>query len=169
MPKPIEIEVQGQIPAPIETVFDVFMRIDVTTIMLGHGPLPAVTAVEDQSGAWNSIGESRILRTADGHGMLETLTAVERPSGFSYTLSNLTSVLRLLVNRFHGQWIFETTGEASAPPVTRATWRYRFEVRSSLTRPISSLILKLFWRPYMESALERASSQAVSAHQGEAS
>ena len=151
--KPIVIEVEGQIPVPIETVYDVFLPIDLTTIMLGYGPLPAVTAVEEESGPWDSIGESRIIRLADGHGMLETLTRVDRPRGFSYTLSNLTNVLRLLVHRFHGTWIFETCSAAGEPPVVRATWRYEFDVRSWFTRPVSWLILTLFWRPYMAGAL----------------
>jgi hypothetical protein len=159
--QPIVIEVQGQIPVPLETVYDVFLPIDLTTIMLGYGPLPAVTAVEEQSGSWDSIGESRIIRLADGHGMLETLTHVDRPRGFSYTLSNLTNVLRLLVHRFHGTWTFEVRSATGEPPVVGATWRYEFDVRSRFTRPISWLILTWFWRPYMAGALERASMQAV--------
>jgi len=163
--KPIVIEVQGRVPAPIETVFDVFMPIDLTTIMLGYGPLPAVGAIEDQSGVWDSVGESRIVRLADGHGMLETLTRVDRPQGFAYTLSNLTNVLRLLVHRFHGTWSFEDISLGTEPPVVRATWRYEFDVRSRITRPIAWLILTRFWRPYMQGALERASAQAVAAAQ----
>ncbi len=161
--KPIVIEVQGHIPTPIETVFDVFLPIDLSTIMEGYGPLPAVAVVEEQSGAWNSIGDSRIIRLADGHGMLETLTRVDRPTSFAYTLSNLTNILRILVHRFHGTWAFESCSAAGEPPVVIATWRYEFEVRSRLTRPISWLILTRFWRPYMEGALERASAQAVAA------
>lgn len=159
--QPIVIEIQGQIPVPIETVFDVFMPIDLTSIMHGYGPLPAVSAVEDQTGAWDSVGESRIVRLADGHGMLETLTRVDRPKGFAYTLSNLTNVLRLLVHRFHGTWAFEDCSTAGGAPVVRATWRYEFDARSRFTRPIAGWILTLFWRPYMERALERASAQAV--------
>ena len=96
--KPIVIEVQGLVAAPIETVYDVFRPIDLTTIMLGYGPLPPVAGVEDQTGDWDGVGESRIIRLADGHGMLETLTAVDPPHGFSYTLSDLTNVLRFLVH-----------------------------------------------------------------------
>lgn len=163
---PIVIEVRGRVPVAIETVFDVFLPIDLTTIMLGHGPLPGVAAVEDQTGDWNSIGESRILRLADGHGMLETLTRVDRPRGFGYTLSNLTNVLRLLVHRFHGTWSFDDISGPNEPPLVQAVWRYEFDVRSALTRPLSWLILTLFWRPYMASALDRASAQAIAAARG---
>ncbi|MAG32841.1 MAG: hypothetical protein CL908_18340 [Deltaproteobacteria bacterium] len=77
--KPIVVEVRGQLPAAIETAFDAFRSIDLRTTMVGYSPLPAVSAIEDQTGRWDSVAESRIARLADGHGMLETLTAVERP------------------------------------------------------------------------------------------
>lgn len=159
--EPIVIEVEGRLAASPETVFDVFLPIDLTSIMRGYGPLSAVTGVEDQTGDWSSIGESRIIRLADGHAMLETLTRVDRPDGFSYTLSHLTNVLRLLVHRFHGRWTFVDESTPGGAPVVRAHWRYEFDVRSRLTRPLAGWILSRFWRPYMEDALERASAQVV--------
>ena len=165
---PIVVEVQGQVPAPVDLVYDVFRRADLASIMRGYGPLPAVAGVEDQTGDWDSIGESRIIRLADGHGMLETLTSVDPPNGFGYTLSELTNVLRFLVLRFHGRWQFESISGPDEPPVVRAHWRYAFEPRSRLTRPLSRFILARFWRPYMAAALERVSEQAVAAHRGRA-
>jgi len=161
--KPVCVEIQGQIPAPIETVFDVFLPIDLTAIMEGVGPLPAVVAIEDQTGDWSSVGESRIIRLADGHGMLETLTAVERPHRFAYQISELTNALRFLVRRFKGEWRFESRSEVGGPEVVLATWRYDFEVRSWLTRPLAWLIITRYWRPYMERALELASQRALEA------
>lgn len=160
------------------------MPIDLTTIMTGYGPLPAVAAVEDQTGDWSEVGESRIIRLADGHGMLETITRVDRPHSFHYTITELTNVLRFLVRRFHGSWQFsdapplapdlggitgaetETAAADDGPPTeagpsVAARWRYEFEPRSALTRPIAWLILRRFWRPLMEDALGRAAAQAV--------
>jgi len=158
--RPIVIEVEGRVAAPVDLVFDVFMPIDLTTIMLGYGPLPAVAGIEDQTGPWDSVGESRIIRLADGHGMLETLDRVDRPHGFGYTVSNLTNALRHLVDRFHGAWTFEAVGSADGPVETRAVWRYDFVPRSWLTRPVSWLILVAFWRPTMRNALVQATLQA---------
>ena len=163
---PIVVEVQGQVPAPLPLVYDTFRRADLTSIMRGYGPLPAVAAVEDQTGDWDGVGESRIIRLADGHGMLETLTEVEPPNGFAYTLSELTNVLRFLIVRFHGRWRFESMSADDEPPVVRAHWRYAFEPRSRLTGPLSRLILARYWRPYMAAALERASEEALAAHRG---
>ncbi len=182
--RPIVVEVRGQVVAPIEQVFDVFMPMDLRKIMVGYGPLPAVTAIEDQTGDWNSVGESRIIRLADGNGMLEVLTSVERPRRFAYTVGELTHILRFLVMRFHGEWIFEAVVPAAAaaatsppppspppppppppalgpagPAVTRATWRYFFEPRSLLTKPIAAFVLTQFWRPCMQQALELATAE----------
>lgn len=163
MSSPVVAEVRGQIPAPIETVFDVFAPIDLTTILKGYGPLPAVAAVEDQTADWSGIGESRIIRLVDGSAMLETLTAVDRPHHFAYTITELTSVLRYLVSRFHGAWFFEeATGEGGAP-IVNARWRYEFVPRSFLTRPPAWVVVRRYWQPYMAIALELASAQAVEA------
>lgn len=152
----IVAEVEGEVAGPIEAVFDVFMPIDLTTIMTGYGPLPSVSAIEDQSGRWSEIGESRIIRLADGGGMLETLTAVQRPRHFAYTICEITNVLRWLVSDFHGAWFFEEAGEGR----TRARWRYEFVARSVLTWPFAFVVVTWFWRPYMMQALGLAKAQA---------
>lgn len=167
MPKPIVVEVKGEVAAPIRTVDAVFRPIDLTTIMRGYGPLPAVVAVEDQTGDWSSVGASRILRLADGHAMLETLTAVDGPNGFGYTLSNLTNALRFLVTRFHGRWSFVEHGASDGSSRVEATWRYTFELRSRLARPFAWVILRCFWRPYMARALALASAEAVRVHEAD--
>ncbi len=158
--KPIHAEVEGPIEAELETVFDVLMPIDLRTILTGHGPLPAVVAVEEQTGDWSSIGESRIIRLADGSGMLETLTAVERPHRFAYALTAPTSALRFLVRSFRGAWSFEPIDDGRGGPRVRAVWRYEFEPRSRLGWPLAWWIVKRLWRPYMAEALARATEQA---------
>jgi len=152
----IVIEVQRDLSVSADVLFDTFMPIDLTEIMTGYGPLPAVSAIETQSGPWDSVGAERTIRLADGTSMLEVITDVDRPRGFSYTLSDMTSILRLLVDRFHGSWRFLTTSTDDQSVCVQVTWRYRFDLRSRFTWPISWLILTLFWRPYMNRAFDRA-------------
>ena len=154
--KAIVAEVRGQIAADIETAFDVLMPIDLCTIMRGYGPLPAVEGVENQTGLWDSIGESRIIRLADGSGMLETLTVVDRPRHFAYVISEQTNALRFLVASFQGAWTFEQAVAVEATPIVNAIWRYEFKPRSILTRPLAWLIVKRYWQPYMAAAFARA-------------
>jgi hypothetical protein len=165
--QPIIAEVRGQIPAPLETVFDVFAPIDLTTIMTGFGPMPAVVAVEEQTGDWSSVGESRILRLADGSAMLETLTGFDRPFGFAYVITELTSGLRHLISSFRGTWSFELIDGTGPDPVVHAQWRYEFAPRSILTRPMARWIVNRYWHPYMHQALALASDQALVAARGD--
>ena len=153
---PIIVEIQRELSVPAHVIFDTFMPIDLTQIMTGFGPLPAVSNIENQSGPWNSVGIERTIRLADGHTMTEVLTEVQRPTGFSYTLGNLTNVLRFFVHRFHGSWCFDTISADGEPSRVRTTWRYEFDVRSRLRRPIAWCILTLFWRPYMKRAFDNA-------------
>ena len=140
---PIIVEVQRELSVPAHDIFDTFMPIDLTQIMTGFGPLPGVSNIENQSGPWDSVGTERTIRLADGNTMTEVLTEVQRPTGFSYTLGNLTNVLRFLVHRFHGSWCFDTISADGEPSRVRTTWRYEFDVRSRLTRPIAWCILTL--------------------------
>lgn len=168
--KGIVAQIEGRIPVALDTVFDVFAPVDLTTIMRGHGPLPAVIAVEDQSGAWNEIGESRIVRLSDGGALLETLTAFDRPRHIAYTINELTNALRFLVSEFHGAWFFEegqmlledAVGSGGAPVVI-ARWRYEFVSRSFLAWPLVWLVVTCFWKPYMVKALDLAARQAIDA------
>jgi hypothetical protein len=159
----IVAEVRGPIAADIETVFDVLARIDLRLILKGHGLLPAVEGVEDQTGNWDSIGESRIIRLADGSGMLETLTAVDRPRHFAYTISEPTNAMRFLIATVRGSWTFEQAGATEGAPIVNAIWRSEWGPRSILTWPLTWLIVKRFWQPYMAAALVRASLQVVEA------
>jgi GNAT superfamily N-acetyltransferase len=154
--RPVSAEVQREVKAPIEKVFDVFAPIDLTRIMLGFGPMPAVSAVEDQIGGWDAPGQSRTIRLADDSTMRETLTRVEPPGHFAYRIDELTSPLRHLTPRFRGAWWFVRVG----PERTLARWRYEFEPRSALARPLTALVVKGLWRPYMARALELATEQA---------
>ena len=157
----VEVEVEGNVAAPIETVFDVFVPIDLTTIMTGYGPLPAVTAVEDQVGCWDAAGQTRVIRLADGSSMHEALTRVERPSHFAYQIGELTSPLRYLTSGMRGAWWFSEAPESrSDEPLTHVRWRYVYEMRSALTRPLGALIIGQPWRRYMKRALALATEQA---------
>jgi hypothetical protein len=160
MPSPIIVEVEGTIPASLERTFAVFMPIDLRQILRGFGPLPPVVAVEKQTGAWDSVGESRVIRLADDSTMKETLVTVEAPQHFGYRIDELTSALRHLVSHFDGAWYFEAREERGGEPRTGARWRYAFTPRSGWTRLPALLILSLFWKPYMKRALAHASAIA---------
>jgi len=152
------VEVSGIVHAPVERVFDLFMPIDLRSIMSGFGPLPAVVGIEDQVGAWDAVGQTRRLRLADGNSLREEITFVDRPHHFAYQIDELTGPLGRLVTGMRGGWWFEPDDAQR----THALWRYVFIERSALTRPFASLVVRAMWRPYMKRALGLATRQAES-------
>ena len=158
--RPISAEVEGSVAANLETTFAVFASIDLSSILLGYGPLPAVESVIDQQGDWDKAGQTREIRLADGSRMREELTLVEAPHRFAYRVDGFTGPLRHLVREMRGAWSF-APGQDTA--YTRARWRYEFLCTRPIAIPPSVTIIRLLWRPMMSRALASASSQAEAA------
>ena len=154
----ITTEVSGRVAGQPEAVCNFFRELDVTTILTGRGPLPAVRSVENAGGHWNAPGQQRHLQLSDGSSLRERLTHVDTPHGFAYELDEITGPLRHLVRRFSGHWSFET--DSTSEESTHASWQYVFEPRSWITWLPSALIVHVLWTPYLRSALARASQQA---------
>ena len=153
----IVVEVSGTVHATPESTFDVFAPIDLRLILRGYGPLPAVTAVEDQTGGWDTAGQTRTIRLSDGSCLREALTVVERPRHFAYVIDELTGPLRFMVRGMRGAWWFEpvpdgASGSTAAAQLALARWRYDFEPRSPFTRPLAAFIVKVLWRRNMQRA-----------------
>ncbi|WP_299416299.1 SRPBCC family protein [Acaryochloris sp. IP29b_bin.148] len=132
--------------------FETIVPIDLTTIFQGYGPLPAVTSVEGQSGAWDTVGQTRVVLLSDQSSLTETLTQYNYPNYFSYTLSDFTGSLRFLTSSAQGEWWFSQR-EASQ---TYIQWRYAFQARSILAIPLLWLLVNGLWCRYMHRTLQRA-------------
>lgn len=163
----IFVEISGTVSASPETTFDVFAPIDLTMIFRGYGPLPAVIAVEGQTGGWDAPGQTRTIRLSDGSTMSEELTTVERPRHFAYRVIDLTGPFHLLVGGLRGAWWFESEeGDSMEGARTRVRWRYAFEPRAMVTRPLAAFIVKVLWRRNMQRALSLARKRAESVAEG---
>jgi hypothetical protein len=139
-----------------DDAFHAIAPIDLTLIFEGYGPLPAVIEVEDQSGQWDTVGQTRTTRLSDRSTALETLTAYDRPQYFAYSLENFSGPLRFLTSGARGEWWFEEM----TPTATLVRWRYTFEPRSWLTFPLLSIVVRGLWHRYMREALQKAKEQA---------
>lgn len=151
----IHAEMSGRVAGTRQEVFDFLREVDVTTVLTGYGPLPAVRSVSNPGGAWDRAGQERILHLSDGSSLRERLTHVDPPLSFAYDIDQITGPVRHLVRGFAGRWSCELEGEDA---VTRARWHYVFEPRSWLTWPASMLVVRLLWQPYMGRVLERVST-----------
>jgi hypothetical protein len=130
----------GTLPRPLPTIFSRW-----------YGPIPPIKAVRDQTGEWDTPGQTRVLVMTGGASMREELTSVDPPHAFGYALTGITGPLALLVGRAEGQWVFTASGTA-----TTVTWRWNIHARSALTAPLLPVLGRV-WKGYARRSLETLS------------
>lgn len=137
------------IDRPPEAVFDQFLAIDVTQILLGWGPLPAVVGMQDETGVWGAPGAARTLRLGDGSTAREEVVACERPSVLIYKVGGFTNpLIAALSSGAAGEWRFSPEGAGA-----RVVWSYDYAARNALAAAPLALIVALMWRPWMQVGL----------------
>ncbi|WP_406814393.1 SRPBCC family protein [Mycobacterium sp. M23085] len=129
------------LPIPLPTLFHRW-----------YGPFPPIKEVREQTGAWDSAGQTRVVQLAGGATMREELTSVDPPRSFGYRLSEVTGPMALLVDHVLGEWIF-----APAAGGTEITWRWDIRARSALTA-WALPVLGRMWQGYARRALHDLSA-----------
>jgi hypothetical protein len=142
--------VTRRIAEPRDAVFARFIPIRLEDILHRFGPVPAVVGTSGQTGPWDVVGSSRTVHLSDGSTAHERVTACETPRYFAYTVSDVTSPIRVLTREARGQWWFDAAGDA-----TEVRWTYAFEARSAATALLLRPIVALAWRGFMRAALDR--------------
>lgn len=147
--------IEADVKASQVTAFEQIVPIDLTSIFTGYGPLPAVTGIQNQVGAWDAAGQTRTVFLSDGSSSQEMLTKYQHPSYFSYTVSGFTGSFGFLATSANGEWWFSggTSGH------THIKWRYSFKARSVFAVPALWFITNALWRGYMRKALQISKTQ----------
>jgi len=135
--------VEAIAPGDPAHVFDVLTPSDPSRFYPRFGVIPAVVAVTDQTGAWDAVGQTRMLHLSDRSTVVETTTDVDRPAFFAYELTDFTRVFGPLVDHARAEWRFEP-----AEGGTRITWSYTFFGRPG-RGGIVALIVRMAWAAYM--------------------
>ena len=140
--------VQGIAPAEPARTFDVLTPVDPSGFYPRFRVIPAVVSTTDQTGAWDAVGQTRMLHLSDGSTVVETITDVERPGiqrlgYFAYELTGFTKVFGTLVDHARAEWRFE-----AAEGGTRIAWSYTFFGRAGRGW-IVGLIVRFAWAAYM--------------------
>ncbi len=120
-----------------------------------YGPIPPIKAVRDQTGEWDTVGQSRTVELTGGGSMRELLTSYDAPKSFGYTLTEVKGAMAPLVDHVDGLWSFEPVGTG-----TKVTWRWTIYPRSAVTAPLLPVFGKL-WLGYARQSLEQLSNQLV--------
>jgi hypothetical protein len=111
------------------------------------GPLPGVVRVTNQTGPWDTIGQTRTLNLSDGSSVVETITDADSPEFFAYNLSDFTKLFGGLVSGARAEWRFEPEGTG-----TSIRWTYTFHGKPGRGW-IVAIIVRLFWAGYMARVL----------------
>ena len=140
-PVAVQDAFHGTLPIPLPTLFHRW-----------YGPFPPISEVREQTGAWDAVGQTRVVHLAGGASMREELTSVDPPRSFGYRLSEVTGPMALLVDHVIGEWIF-----APAAGGTEITWRWDIRPRSALTA-WALPVLGRTWKGYARRALRDLSA-----------
>ena len=141
IPVSVEKAFAGTLPLPLPTIFSHW-----------YGPIGPIKDVRDQTGEWDTAGQTRVVMLTPSGSFHEELTSLDPPHSFGYALTGITGPLGLLVGRADGQWRFTPSGSA-----TEVTWRWNIHARSALTAPLLP-VLGVLWKGYARKSLETLSA-----------
>ncbi len=134
---------------PADT-FDWFVELDISRVLNGYGPLPAVEQTLNQSGRWTTPGETRDLQMSRGITARQEILICEKPRFFAYRVSGFAHILDLMAWGAEARWWFEEVSDGR----TRLTWRYTFWPRSRIAQIAMYPIISTIWTGYMQKTIE---------------
>ena len=140
-------KVEGFAPAKPDRTFAIMTPSDPTRFYPKSGLIPAIVRVDDQTGAWDGVGQSRKLTLSDGGTVIERLKVVDAPRRFAYQLTDFTGFFGNLVAFADAEWDFDASVEG-----TRIRWTYTYHAQPKRGW-IVRLIVRLAWAPYMKRVL----------------
>ncbi|KQM83926.1 SRPBCC family protein [Agromyces sp. Leaf222] len=143
----VPVIVQTRSALAPEVLFAVIVPIDLTLVFRKWGPFPGVLGVENQTGAWDRVGQSRNPQLSDGSTAFERLTEYTEGHSFAYELSAFTGRMRHLVRGIRGEWTFTPDGLG-----TVIRWTYEFSPLPGRRFVIRRIVAPL-WRRYMATSL----------------
>lgn len=146
MNKQIDILVTTTIDAPRERCFAYIVPVSLSHIFHRYLAVPGVVRT-DESQAWISPGLSRTVYFDDGSTAKEELLSVVHSDSFSYRITEMTGINKLLVTYIMGTWVFGNNGAS-----TTIEWTYSLHARSAA----ACIVVKAFVAPMLRRFLQRA-------------
>ena len=152
---PIKVTLESDIAAPADQIFAFTVANEnLSKIMIGYGPLPAVKGTKLLVTPFEQIGGRRQVNLSDNSIAFEEITALDPPTHFAYRVWGYTNSMANLALEAHGEWWFEPRGTD-----THITWQYTFTPKSALSKPVLRMIVNVFFRGYMQRGLDQIKAQ----------
>ncbi len=144
------LEKSRTVPVGIEAAYHPVLTLPLPRIFgRRFWVIAPIVGVTGQEGEWGSaVGQTRTIKMSDGGNMLETLTVIDRPNQFSYTISNVKGVMKLLVAAAAGTWSFEPDGDG-----TCITWSWEVTPTKVIGRAAMPIFARL-WSGFAGQAME---------------
>lgn len=153
-------EAHVEIARPAEAVFDHAVDpLKMPGLFVGYGPIPGIREVEIEGGGPPRAGVLRRVTNSDGSVVEEELVALARPHRQAYRLlRGFRPPFSWLVRAGEGEWTFTSTDSG-----TEVSWRFGFELTTSLAWPLASVLLHTAFRAAMRRCLLRLREQVADA------
>lgn len=150
MAEPRVLQHSRTYPVAVERAYDAIIAHPLTEIFdRRYLLIPPIKDVREQSGPWETAGETRTIVLADGGTMHERLTLARRPDRFCYEIDAVTGMLQPIVAQVEGEWSFTSAGTG-----VRITWTWRVHPAGRLGE-LAGPVLSRLWHGYARQAFER--------------
>jgi hypothetical protein len=140
----IEVSSKALTAASPEVAFDAVVPIDLTKHFTGYGPIPQIVGIEDQTGDWDTAGQTRRINLKDGTHVLETIEVCDRPGYFEYKVGPFSGFNRHVMSHAKGQFWFD--GDESG---TLIRWTYTWHPQNVFVLPLAWVLTRV-WKRYSE-------------------
>lgn len=141
--------------APRDETWKFIIPVSLPEYFTGMKPtIPAIREVTDQTGDWESAGQTRVIHLADGNRVQERIDEVEIGHAFRYTVGPFTGPLNLIVKHAKGEFLFEDMAGG-----TYMHWSYTWIPKHAALKPAVWILSKV-WAPYANRVLVRLAQDA---------
>jgi hypothetical protein len=145
----ISATVAIEINAPKEQLFDWFTDLDISRVLNGYGPLPAVIRTVEQSGPWTVPGQRRGLEMSGNITATQQILNCVYPDFFAYRVTGFTHLLDYLAHGAEARWWFTSHRVGT----TNLRWTYTFWPRSLPGKLAIYPVIRTLWTWYMREAI----------------
>ena len=115
----------------------------------GYGPIPHVVGCELATPSPLGVGSKRLITSADGS-VLEEVVQIHEPGREQrYRIEKgFVPPFSWMIHAAEGHWSFASMGNH-----TRIVWRYRFELKTMLVKPLAGFIVHVLFKRAMARCL----------------
>jgi hypothetical protein len=136
--------------------YRIIVPIDLSLVFKGWGPFPGVRGADNQTGAWDAVGQTRNPDLTDDSTAFEVLTELTPGHSFAYETTEFTDVLGKLTEGVRGEWTFTPDGDG-----TVIRWTYEFKPLRGRQWLMKWVVVPL-WRNYMQAGVINSARAAES-------